>query len=129
MTYYKIFALSCFVVLLTSCSGDLNHTWHIDKYEIFRESGKNSTYSNIGTITFEKGGQGHNNFQIIEENLTDKAGFTWEKKHDLVLIKPMKNFEKSKLAKAWIIVEDNAKKQIWKSTDGDYQVQVLELSR
>ncbi len=117
------------VFSLVSCSNELVHTWNIDNYEIIRENGKESSYRNIGTLTFDKEGTGHFNYQIIENDFIDKSKFTWEKKEGYILIKPASNSSESKLTKAWIITEDKAKKQIWKSTDGDYKIQILELSR
>lgn len=118
-----------FLVILTSCSDNLVHTWNIDKFEIIRENGKNSTYNNIGTITFNKNGTGNNNFHIIENEFTDTASFKWEESDGYILLKPTKNDEESRLFKAWIMTESKSKKQIWKTTNGKNDIHILVLSR
>ncbi len=116
-------------LILSSCSNNLVDTWTIDKYEIIREDGKDSSHSNIGTITFEKDGKGHNNYRIIEKNLDNKSSFEWTQDDNSVLIKPLKSSGESIFTKAWIKVEDHPKKKVWKSTNGEYEIEILVLSR
>lgn len=119
------------LLLLTSCSGKLVHTWNIDKFEVIKENGQRTGSDNIGTITFNKNGTGNKNisYTIFGDNYSDKTPFKWEKHEGYILLKSTKNGEHSKLAKAWIIIKDNSKQQVWKSTDGKNSIQVLILSR
>lgn len=105
------------------------HTWNIDKLEIKRENGKNSTYNNIGTITFNKNGTGNNNFNIIESDEVDTASFKWEESDGNILLKALKKEESSRLFKAWIVTKKDSKKQIWKSTNGKNDIEILVISR
>lgn len=123
------FTLLLLVFFLSSCSDSMVHTWNIDKLEIKRENGKNSTYNNIGTITFNKNGTGNNNFNIIESDEVDTASFKWEESENHILLKALKKEESSRLFKAWIITTRDRKKQIWKSTNGKNDIQILEISR
>lgn len=117
------------ICFLASCSDNMINTWNIDKYEVIREDGKNVSYSNIGTITFEKDGHGHNNYKIEESNISDESSFRWKETEDAILIKPLKRSSNSIFAKGWIKVEEKSKSQVWKSTDGGYEIQVVNLSR
>lgn len=119
------------LLLLAGCSKGLVHTWNIDKFEIIRENGQKTGSDNIGTITFNKNGSGDKNisYTIFENQYEDKAPFKWEKHEDYILLKTTKDADSSRLSKAWIIIEDKSKKQIWKSTDGENNIQTLELSR
>lgn len=123
------FTLLLLFLFLVSCSNSLVHTWNIDKLEIIRENGKNSTYNNIGTITFNKNGTGNNNFSIIENDYEDKSAFKWEESSDYILLKKTDHEKNSRLFKAWIITESSSKKQVWKSTNGENDIEILELSR
>lgn len=123
------FTLLLLVFFLFSCSDSMVHTWNIDKLEIKRENGKNSTYNNIGTITLNKNGTGNNNFNIIESDEVDTASFKWEESENNILLKALKKEESSRLFKAWIITTRDRKKQIWKSTNGKNDIQILEISR
>lgn len=128
MRLLKSVSVIALLWILSSCSNDLIHTWNIDRYEIQREDGKNTGYDNIGTLTFNKDGSGSNNYSIIEIDYTDKSSFQWRKDDGFIRIKSAENGQ-SRFSKAWIIVKDDTKKQIWKSTDGKQQVQTLVLSR
>src|SRR5699024_6917448 len=97
--------------------------------EIIRENKKNSNYSNIGTLTFKKDGNGNANYQLIENNFTDQSSFKWEMVNGNLQIKPNDKNLNSIVAKVWILVEDKAKHKTLKSTDGKYEVQILKLSR
>ncbi len=125
----KLLLLLC-VLFLTSCSSDLIHTWNIDTFQVIKENGQKTESNNIGTITFNKNGSGNKDisYSIYDQNYTDKAPFKWEKHEGYILLKPAQNTSTSKLDKAWIIVQSDAKKQVWKSTEGQ-TVLTLQLSR
>jgi len=119
------------ILLLTACSSDLVHTWNIDLFEINKDNGQKTKSKNIGTITFNKNGTGNKNisYSIFDSNYTDKAPFKWEKHEGYILLQATETGSNSKLNKAWIIIKDESKTQVWKSTDGKNSVQVLKLSR
>jgi len=127
MRYPFVFLILIF--LFTACSKSLVHTWNIDKLEIIRENEKNSTYNNIGTITFNKNGTGNNNFHIIESDENDTSSFKWEEFDENIRLKGLKSEDSSRLFRAWIVTKKSGKSQTWKSTDGGNNILVLELSR
>jgi hypothetical protein len=119
-------------ISLASCSPNIVNTWNIDKYEVVNDKGQNTASQNIGTITFKKKGKGVKdiNYNVFQNDYSDKSEFTYELKEDYIVIKGAKGDKKdTALNKTWIIVSDKSKKQVWKSTDGSESVQVLELSR
>lgn len=118
-------------LVLTACSKRLVHTWNIDKFEIIKGNGQKTGSDNIGTITFNKDGKGNKDisYTIFESDYSDKTPFKWEKHEDYILLKTTKSEDSSKLAKAWIVIKDKSKTQVWKSTDGENRVQTLKLSR
>ncbi|MEO2061326.1 MAG: hypothetical protein ABGW76_14715 [Mesonia sp.] len=119
------------IISLASCSPNIVNTWNIDKYEVINDKGQNTTSQNIGTITFKKKGKGTKdiNYNVLQNDYLDKSEFTYELHEDYIVIKSAKKNDKSALNKTWIIVSDKSKTQVWKSTDGNESVQVLELSR
>lgn len=127
----KLPLLALFVLLFTACSSDLVHTWNIDRFEIIRDNGQRTNANNIGTITFNENGSGNKNisYSIFGNNYSDKTPFNWEKHQGYIILESTKKGVSSRLTKAWIIVTNEAKKQIWKSTDGKNSIQILELSR
>lgn len=79
----------------------------------------------------EKNGTGSKNinYNVFQNDFKDESGFNYEMKEGYVIIKSGDKKDKSALNKTWIIVSDKSKKQVWKSTDGTDNVQILELSR
>ncbi len=120
-----------FIVLLAGCTSNLVHTWNIDQYKIIKENGQKTGSKNIGTMTFNKNGTGNKDisYTIFDHTYTDKAPFKWEKHEGYIILKSTKTGQSSRLDKAWIIIKDESKKQVWKSTDGGNTVQILVLSR
>lgn len=118
-------------VSLFSCAPNLVNQWNIDKYEVINSQGQNTTSQNIGTIEFKKNGTGSKNinYNVFQNDFKDESGFNYEMKEGYVIIKSGDKKDKSALNKTWIIVSDKSKKQVWKSTDGSDNVQILELSR
>lgn len=128
---FKLAFVGLSLLLMFGCSKSLVHTWNIDIFEIIKDNGQKTGNKNIGTITFNKNGTGNKDihYSIFEHEYEDKTSFKWESQDGYILIKPTENNDRSKLNKVWIIVQDEAKKQVWKSTDGKHQVEILELSR
>ena len=119
------------IISLASCSPTIVNTWNIDKYEVINDKGQNTTSQNIGTITFKKNGKGMKdiNYNVFQNDYTDQSEFMYELHNDYIVIKNTDKKDESTLNKTWIIVSDKSKSQVWKSTDGDESVQILELSR
>jgi len=118
-------------VSLVSCSPSIVNSWNIDKYEVINEKGQSTTSNNIGTISFDTDGKGIKdiNYNVFQNDYSDKSQFNYELHEDYIIIKSAGEEQESNLNKTWIIVSDKSKKQVWKSTDGQQSVQVLELSR
>ena len=119
------------IISLASCSPNIVNTWNIDKYEVINDKGQNTTSQNIGTITFKKNGKGMKdiNYNVFQNDYTDQSEFRYELHNDYIIIKNTDKKDESALNKTLIIVSDKSKNQVWKSTDGNESVQVLELSR
>ena len=119
------------IISLASCSPNIVNTWNIDKYEVVSDKGQNTTSQNIGSIIFKKNGKGTKDihYNVLHNDYLDKSEFNYELHDDYIVIKSTKKSDKSALNKTWIIVSDKSKSQVWKSTDGNESVQVLELSR
>ncbi|SHI51334.1 hypothetical protein SAMN04488096_102186 [Mesonia phycicola] len=117
-------------VSLVSCSPSIVNSWNIDKYEVIKK-GQSTTSNNIGTISFNSDGKGVKdiNYNVFQNDYSDKSQFSYELHEDYIIIKSAGEEQESHLNKTWIIVSDKSKKQVWKSTDGQQSVQVLELSR
>lgn len=127
----KKILLLAILIAFTSCSKKITYTWNIDKYEIDSENGQNTVSKNIGTITFNKDNTGTKNinYQVLQNDYTDKKPFLWEKSEDNITIKSAKENAASAFDKTWIITVNKQKKQVWKSTDGKNNVQTIILSR
>lgn len=131
----KIKLLLCsLIIFAASCSPKIVDTWNVDSYEVLQENGQNMSSKNIGSITFEKNGEGHKNlnYNFFQNNYTDTEKFSWKlNNEDYIIIEQAGADEddKSNLNKTWIIVENKAKSQVWKSTDGKNSVQILKLSK
>jgi len=125
------FFLGILLLFMWSCSSNLVHTWNIDEFKIIKGNGQKTSSTNIGTITFNKDGSGTKDiaYSIFGENYTDKIPFTWDKQEGYIVLSTSEKGVKSRLAKAWIMVKDGPKKQVWKSTNGKKNVLVLKLSR
>ncbi|MDR6300761.1 hypothetical protein [Mesonia maritima] len=119
------------IISMTSCSPRIVNTWNIDKYKVTNDKGKSMTSENIGTITFKKNGKGEKklNYNLFQNDYSDTSPFEWNMYNDYIVLKTSNKDKDSNLNKTWIIVEDSSKKQVWKSTDGENMVQILELSR
>jgi hypothetical protein len=121
----KFLTLLLIGVTCMSCSDPLPGTWTIQKYETSTPSKENVSLMNIGTITFHKDGTGEKDirYTVFENLKEDKSSFKWTKSHNYVTVESIG----SEFAKTWIVIQDGSKIQKWQSTDGNNQVQVLEL--
>ncbi|NNE78213.1 MAG: hypothetical protein HKN31_14215 [Pricia sp.] len=113
------------VFLFYSCAPRLVGTWNVKKYETISPDNQGISLQNVGTITFEKNGTGQKdlNYSVLGIEKDDSTPFKWSASESYITIEG----EDSDLAKTWIFVENKAKLQKWKATDGRNQVQSLEL--
>jgi len=122
----KITALLITMILVgTSCSHKLVGTWTVHKYERMTPGEQGTILSNIGTMTFNKDetGQKDLDYTVLGIQQSDSAPFTWSSTEKYVTIEG----DDSEIAKTWIYLENKNKSQKWKSTDGENNVQTLEL--
>jgi hypothetical protein len=114
--------------ILSSCSPKLAGTWNIEKYEV-NEAGKSTvSVANIGSITFDKDNSGVKNvhYAIFQNEYNDKSPFKWHRVNENTI---SIEGEASDLTKSWLIISNERKQQVWKSTDGATKVQTLTLTR
>ena len=83
--------------------------------------------NNIGSMTFMKNGSGFNNinYSIFDVVTSDNSAFMWSTTDKYVTIAG----DSSNFSKSWIYIENKPKHQIWKSTDGNDKIHILELSK
>jgi hypothetical protein len=117
------------VPLLTSCSHRLVGTWNVESYETSTQGVQSIKLNNIGTMTFRGNGRGESNltYEVFQIQREDKLPFRWVASDMFVTLDGDK--EQSEFNKTWIIVENRRRYQKWRSTDGQNQVQTLELSK
>lgn len=139
--YSFVFFASSFLLLgLAGCasatkqlSKRLHGTWNIANYGVERPEVRSLTgaaASGFGSITFNKDGSGSIDNASIFDNITsgNRAGqynFRWSNTENIIVIRG----EGSNVSKSWIVMANEKKKQMWKSTGGDNKVQTLELNR
>lgn len=114
-------------LLLTSCSHKLVGEWNVIKYQTTKPGETDVILSNIGTMKFKSNNEGEKNLDYTVLSLTKKdiVPFTWEANEKYVTI----TSKNSDFAKTWIILESERNSQIWKSTNGENEVQTLELTK
>jgi hypothetical protein len=125
--YTALFLIT--IPLLTSCSHRLVGTWNVDTYETSTQGAQSIKLNNIGTMTFRGNGRGESNltYEVFQIQREDKLPFRWVASDMFVTLDGDK--DQSEFNKTWIIVENRRRFQKWRSTDGQNQVQTLELSK
>ena len=125
--YIAVFVFA--IPLLTSCSHRLVGTWNVDTYEATTQDVQSIKLNNIGTMTFKSNGSGEKNlnYEVFQIQREDNLPFRWVASELFVTLDGEK--DKSEFIKTWIIVEDKRNFQKWRSTDGQNQVQTLELTK
>lgn len=112
---------------LVSCSPQIAGTWTVQKYQRVTPGEQGTTLSNIGTMTFNKDNTGTKqlDYTVLGIEQSDSAPFTWSTTENYITIEG----DDSEIAKTWIYLETKNKFQKWKSTDGENNVQTLELTK
>ena len=115
------------ILSLMSCSDRLIGTWNITDYETKNPEKEGAILQNIGQITFNDDNTGKNflNYEVFGEAKDDTITFSWLKTKGYITIES----ENEAFAKTWIIMENKRKSQVWKTTSGRGDVQVLKLAR
>ena len=126
---FKALFILLIVASLTGCSLEnrIQGTWQITNYSEKDVDGSNANSVNIGTIEFKKNGTGINDleYKIMGATKSDQSNFKYTVGDKFVTID---SDDENTLAKSWIVIENKAKMQKWKSTD-DGTVQTLELKK
>lgn len=113
--------------IIASCSPQIVGTWTVQKYERVTPGEQGTTLSNIGTMTFNKDKTGTKqlDYTVLGIEQSDSAPFTWSTTENYITIEG----DDSEIAKTWIYLETKNDFQKWKSTDGENNVQTLELTK
>jgi hypothetical protein len=114
-------------LVFMSCSDKLIGTWKISKYETQKSGDPAATLYNIGTIYLNDDGTGENIllYEIFGTARNDTIPFTWQRTDDYIVIES----QDEEFAKTWLFIEKKKNSQVWKTTSGTGDIQVLELSR
>jgi hypothetical protein len=126
-----IIASLAVILQLYACSAEkklhnrLLGTWNVASFN--ENSGNSQTnLTNIGTVSFMKDGRGTKEltFRVGGER-TQNTPFSWVNTGTTVTIQS----DASPFGKAWIVLQNNRKQQLWKSTNGRGGVQELTLKK
>ena len=124
-----LFAILFAGLLFGSCSKQITGTWIVDKYATVLPGSdkKGVTLSNIGTMTFNEDGSGEKElgYNVLGISRNDTLPFNWEVTKEYITLRG----GESALAKSWIIQKSSRVEQIWNSTDGENEIQILKLRR
>lgn len=125
--YFTIPVITLSLISLVSCSHKLVGTWNVDKYETVTPGQQAVSLSNVGTMTFKGNNKGEKNlsYKVLGIEKKDDLPFEWSATENYVSIKN----GGAEFSKTWIILENKKNLQRWKSTNGNNQVQVLQLSK
>ncbi|PZX62956.1 lipocalin-like domain-containing protein [Hydrotalea sandarakina] len=127
--FNKIYLVLIAAIALGSCTLQqrLTGTWNIVKFQETNISQQNASASNVGTIQFKKDGTGVKSlsYSILGNQTNDQKPFTWTINGNNVTL----NSENAQFPKSWIIVTNKAKYQVWKTTDGQGNIQKMELKK
>ncbi len=116
-----------FVMSACSLQNRITGTWQITNYSEQNVNGSNANSVDIGTIQFKRNGTGINDleYKIMGSTKADKSNFKYEIGDKFITID---SDDENTLAKSWIVIENKAKMQRWKSTLNG-TVQTLELKK
>jgi type 1 fimbria pilin len=122
-----IASLIAMLFVFSSCTHRLVGVWKVASYETSQVGESGSTFTDIGTITFDKDGTGQKNisYTLIGTTVSDRMPFNWSVNGIIVNI----DGQQSDFVKSWIIIDNKPTYQKWKSTDGSNIVQTIELKK
>ena len=115
------------LLALASCSPRLVGTWTVQKYETMVPGQQGTSVSNVGTITFKKNYTGNKDihYTVFGVQRDNTSSFTWSATKSYVTI----HTTDSEFAKTWLLIKDDKNFQRWQATNGNNQIQTLELKR
>ncbi|MCB9356883.1 MAG: lipocalin family protein [Lewinellaceae bacterium] len=130
---FKALLLIATPFLLVSCSAQkkfanrLRGAWQITKYDVNDTRVSAREFTNLGMITFNKNHTGTVDMKNIFTGSSSSGPrpFEWSNTENSVTIRG----DNSEITKAWIVVTNKKKVQLWKSTDGYNRIQEIELRR
>jgi hypothetical protein len=127
----KTIASLAVILSLAACSAEkklhnrLTGTWEVASFNENSENSK-TNLSNIGTVNFLKEGRGTKQLSFrLRGDQTDNTPFTWSNTATTVTVQS----DQSQFSKAWIIIQNKKKQQLWKSTNGKGGVQEVLLKK
>jgi len=127
--FNKIYLVFIAAIALGSCTLQqrLTGTWNIVKFQETNISQQNASASNVGTIQFKKDGSGVKSlsYSILGNQTNDQKPFTWTINGNNVTL----NSDNAQFPKSWIIITNKPKYQVWKTTDGQGNIQKMELKK
>ncbi len=122
-----IFAI-LIILSVNACTPKLIGTWNLASYESkSSDNQSNVRLSNIGYLTLYKSGEGEKyiKYNVLGVEKKDSTTLRWKANDKFITIES----EGSDFSKTWLIIENNKKSQLWKSTDGANQIQTIELKK
>lgn len=123
-----IFAFLCLAISLTACSHRMVGTWKVQRYETTTPGEQSVVLTNVGTMQFRGNGTGSKNlhYSVLGLQRNDLLPFRWTWDNGKYVSIESNG---SDFAKTWIITSNKRKFQQWKSTDGNNNIQILELKK
>lgn len=128
----SLFIVALFAFMATSCGKKIVGTWNVDTYEVNNQKGQTMNTRNAGEIVIKKNGTGIKDLQysMFQNEFNDVQEFRWEMpEENIINITSTNSYKRSDFDKTWIIVTNDKKRQVWKSTDGSNTVQTLILTK
>ena len=93
--------------------------------KIIKDKSKEVYLSKGISLHFIEGGENNISYTVFGTAKEDKSTFKWSQQDNYVTVES----EESEFAKTWIVIKNERNFQRWQSTDGNNQVQVLELKK
>lgn len=127
-------SISLFLIVLTgclligACSPKIVGTWTVKSYKTIDSAQQGVELANIGTMQFNKNGQGEKaiKYTALGITLDDHKPFKYTIYNEKYVFI---DGEGSTFNKSWIILSSKNKTQVWASTNGRNAIQILELAK
>jgi hypothetical protein len=125
--YFYFFGILLIAIAMSSCSTSIAGKWSVAKYEKKSSDQTGFSLNNIGTMTFDRSGNGVKDisYELFNMAREDKIPFRWKTFDDYLTI----DSKDSDFNKTWIITKSSGKILELKATDGGNQIQVIELRK
>lgn len=115
------------LLFLASCAPRIVGTWNVEKLDSMVPGQVGTTLTNIGTITFNKDMSGNKDihYTVFGVPRDNTSAFTWSYTKAYLTIKT----DDSLFAKTWLLVSDKKNTQRFQATNGNNEIQTMELKR